>query len=228
MDAPWLSVLMPTYDGAPWVGAALESVCAEADEGVEVVVVDDGSTDATLELVRAFQTRLPLRIAGTARVGNWVAGTNLALRAAAGRHACVLHQDDVWLPGRVAALRRALAADPPCALVVQPAVFIGARGERLGTWRTPFGQEDRLLDAAAFLERLLVQNFLAMPAPVVGRQAALRIGGLDEALWYTADWGFWLRLGALGPGRCLPQPPAGLRGPPASPTMARPGASDGF
>ena len=76
------------------------------------------------------------------------------------------------------------------------------------------------MPAPQFLERLLVQNFLAMPSPVFSRNAALP-EGLDEDLWYTADWDLWLRLGARGPVRSLVEPLAAFRIHPASQTMAR-------
>jgi hypothetical protein len=49
------------------------------------------------------------------------------------------------------------------------------------------------------LERLLVQNFVSIPAPVFSREAWLRVGGLDELLWYTADWDVWIKLASTGP-----------------------------
>lgn len=211
---PWLSVLMPTFNGMSYVAAALDSVVDQADAGIEVVVADDGSTDGTLELIRRYEGRLALRILPQVRVGNWVARTNAALRAAQGEYACVLHQDDVWLPGRAAAIREAL----PISLLVHPAVFIGPGGKRLGHWRTPL--EPGTVAPAGFIEHLLVQNFLAMPAPVFLRQSALP-HGLDESLWYTADWDLWLRLGARGPVRSLVAPLAGFRIHPASQTLSR-------
>ena len=211
---PWLSVLMPTFNGAPWVADALDSIVAQGDAGIEVVVADDGSTDGTVEMVRRYQSRLALRLVQQHRVGNWVAGTNVALRAAQGEYACVLHQDDLWLPGRSAAVRGAL----PCSLLVHPALLIGARGERLGTWRLPLAPGT--VESARFRARLLVQNFLAMPAPVFPRAALA--DGLDESLWYTADWDLWLRLAARGPVRVLGEPLAAFRIHPSSQTLARP------
>lgn len=212
--APWLSVLMPTYNGASYLAAALESVVAQDDPGIEVLVADDGSTDGTLDLVRRYQKRLAIRIVQQARKANWVAGTNAALRAAEGEYACVLHQDDLWLPGRAAAIRKAR----PFSLLVHPAVYIGADGKRLGLWRTPLAEGT--VASPQFLEHLLVQNFLAMPSPVFSKEASLP-EGLDEDLWYTADWDLWLRLGARGPARSLVEPLAAFRLHPASQTMAR-------
>ncbi len=79
--------------------------------------------------------------------------------------------------------------------------------------------------AEGLVERLLVQNFIAMPSPMFDRAAALRLGGMDESLWFTADWDFWLRLARMGPVRYLRRPLAAFRLHPASQTMAR--ASDG-
>lgn len=216
---PWLSVVMPTYNGAAYVGAALESVCREAADDIEVVVADDGSTDATLDVVQSYGARVALRVVSRERVGNWVVGTNTALRAANGRFACFLHQDDVWLPGRVAALRRELATfEGP--LLVHASTFLDPGGAPLGAWRTPF-RAGGTVASSAFVERLLVQNFLAIPAPVFDRASALDLGGLDESLWYTADWDFWLRLARLGPVRVLRERLTGFRVHPGSQTMAR-------
>lgn len=212
--APWLSVLMPTFNGARYLAAALDSIVEQGDAGIEVVVADDGSTDGTLDLLRQYQDRLALRIVQEARVGNWVAGTNVALRAAVGEYACLLHQDDFWLPGRAAAVRNAR----PFSLLVHPARFIGSSGEPLGHWRTPLPAGT--VAPADFIERLLVQNFLASPSPVFPREAAVP-DGLDEALWYLADWDLWLRLGARGPVRSLAEPLATFRIHAASQTLSR-------
>jgi hypothetical protein len=216
---PWLSVVMPTYNGAEYLRAALDSVAGEGTDGLELLVVDDGSTDGTPELLREYARRLPLRIVSERRAGNWVAGTNLALRAAAGTYACFLHQDDLWLPGRLEATRGALVGSD-VALLVHPAIFVDRAGKKVGKWSTPFGQAARTIPGADFVERLLVQNFLAVPAPVFRREVALGAGGLDERLWYTADWDLWLRLAAHGPVRHLPAPLAAFRVHAASQTMA--------
>ncbi len=217
--SPWLSVILPTYNGARFLGAALESVRGELTDGMEIVAVDDASTDATREILRSYESALPLRRLLSARTGNWVAGSNLGLREARGRYACFLHQDDLWLPGRIAAVRRELETAP--ALVVHPAIYVGPTGERLGRWRCPLPPHSPV-EPRMFIARLLVQNFIAMPAPTFEREEALRAGGMDESLWYTADWDLWLRLGRVGPVRYIPSPLAAFRLHPGSQTAARP------
>jgi glycosyltransferase involved in cell wall biosynthesis len=104
---PFLSVVMPTYNGQQFIAAALESVRDQQHrEGLELVIVDDGSTDRTLDIVREFASVLPIRLITPGRLGNWVAASNIGLREAGGEWACFLHQDDLWLPGRLARLRR--------------------------------------------------------------------------------------------------------------------------
>src|ERR1035437_3719239 len=103
----WLSVIMPIRNGAAFLGAALESVAREACEGVELVVVDDGSTDASLSILARYRDRLPMRVLEH-QTGSWVAGANLGLRDSDASFACILHQDDLWLPGRLGAIRAAL------------------------------------------------------------------------------------------------------------------------
>jgi hypothetical protein len=76
---------------------------------------------------------------------------------------------------------------------------------------------------------MLVQNFLAVPAPLFKRQLALDVGGLDEQLWYTADWDFWLNLAAASPeiGYCG-EPLSAFRIHAQSQTIQRSGAADEF
>lgn len=218
--ATWLSVIMPTYNGEAYLAEALESVEKQGTHDLELVVADDGSTDDTLDILRSFQSRLPLRLIEGPRVGNWVAATNVAIRAATGRYACFLHQDDVWLPNRVEVVRRALE-EVPAALAVHSARFIDNAGRPIGRWTCPLGGSEPLIPSSAVVERLLVQNSIAILAPVFDRLAALQTGLLDETLWYTADWDFWLRLARLGPVLHVPADPVAYRVHGHSQTMSR-------
>ena len=105
------------------------------------------------------------------------------------------------------------------ALIVHNAVYVGPDGQRLGPWSCPFS-EGRI-PSNEFIERLLVQNFIAIPSPVFRRDEVIQSGGLDEALWFSADWDLWLRLGALGPVGFVGETLSGFRVHPASQTAAR-------
>jgi GT2 family glycosyltransferase len=214
---PLLSVVMPTYNGERFIAAALESTRGQHD-GIELVIVDDGSTDRTIEIIRSFTGSLPIRLITPGRLGNWVAVTNLGLREAVGEWACFLHQDDLWLPGRLERLRKEML-DPQRALIIHNAMYVGPDGQGLGPWTCPF--PEGAIPSSEFIERLLVQNFIAIPSPVFRRDAVIQSGGLDEALWFSADWDLWLRLGARGSVQFIDETLSAFRVHPASQTAAR-------
>lgn len=216
--SPSISVIIPTYNGEEFIGAALESVREQYCEEIEIVVVDDGSTDRTIEIVSEFEKIIPIRLITPGRIGNWIATTNLGLREARGEWACFLHQDDLWLPGRVAKVLEELA-QAEGAMVFHNAVFIGPDGQRLGPWKCPFSAG--VVSPSQFVEHLLIQNFIAITSPVFRRDAALDSGGMDDSLWFTADWDLWLRLGAMGPVRFLDEPLTAFRVHSSSQTVAR-------
>jgi hypothetical protein len=195
---PWLSVVMPAYRGEEWIGQALASIAAEADEGVEILVIDGGPAPATREIAESFASRVRLRVIAREDLANWQGKVNLGVQMARSTHVCLLCVDDVWLAGRATAIRSWINAAPCVALHLAPSTIIDRRGRKLGVWRCPLPRLAEL-SFETVAERLLVQNFIASPAPVFRRDAWLECGGLDETLWYTADWDIWLKLAAAGP-----------------------------
>src|SRR3982074_3394237 len=80
MSTPWLSVVLPPYNGGAYLPAALESIRTQQSGGeFEVIAVDDGSEDGTVATLEEYASRLPLRIVRRPRSGNWVASTNHGL-----------------------------------------------------------------------------------------------------------------------------------------------------
>jgi glycosyltransferase involved in cell wall biosynthesis len=195
--SPWLSVVIPSYNGEAWIASALQSIAAQADEGIEVLLVDGGPTRATCEIADTYSTRLRLRIFERPDLTSWQTKTNFAVDAAESAHVCWLGVDDVWLPGRVRAIRNWIDEAPDAYLHLAPTAIIDRDGRSIGMWRCPFSSEG-LLQSGFVVERLLVQNFIGAPSPVFRKEAWLACGGLDVTLWYTADWDIWLKLVAGG------------------------------
>ena len=218
---PWLSVIIPTYNGGKYLATALNSVVAQQDKSIECIVIDDGSTDDTLAIAQSFNKQINLSIITPTRTGNWVANTNYALTAAKGKYACFLHQDDLWLEGRLNQIRKAIAAYPQASLHIHDSMFVNEEGKPLGLWRCPLPNKRGIITKEEAIDKLIVQNFVAIPAPVFKCSAALEIGKLDEELWYTADWDFWLKLAASGDTCYIPQALAAFRVHPDSQTIRR-------
>ena len=195
---PLLSVVMPIHEGAKWIAATLDSLVSERTENIEIIAIDSSPNDATSAIVRQYETRLPIRLSNCPDLVPWQTKTNLGVQLAKGDHCCILHQDDVWLSGRVDAVRRWLTHAPDCVLHLAPTVIVDSRGRYLGKWRCPLPRSKTLTEKF-LIERLLVQNFISVPAPVFRRDAWLSCGGMDDSLWYTPDWDIWLKLAAAGP-----------------------------
>lgn len=198
MSTPWLSVVMPTFNGERYLRETFASLAEQDEGGFECVVVDGGSTDATRDIIDEFARDMPVRLFVRPEFPNWVGKTNFGFTQAAAQHVCMLHHDDVWRPKRLASVRRALERNPQAALVLHPSLLIDAAGRRIGQWRCPLAAEPKVYAASELLEHLVVQNFIAIPSPTFRRDAALAVGGIDTALWYTGDWDFYLKLARTG------------------------------
>lgn len=211
MSKPWLTVALTTYNAEDYLAEALDGVVDQDDGGVEIIGVDDASSDRTIDILESYRPKLDLTVVRRgARTANWMASHNEALRRARGEYVCFLHHDDYWLRGRLAAAKAALARSPDTVLLLHPAWFIDDAGQRLGQWRCPL-PSGRSLAPDVVVERLLTQNFVPIPAALFRRDAAIQVGGLDETLWYSGDWDFWLKLAAIGKTTYLPQPLAAYR-----------------
>src|SRR5687767_7581862 len=97
---PWLSVIVPSHNGERWLAAALQSVVAQRDGGIEVIVIDSSDAGDSLEIVDRFSDRLAIRAYRRPDLRSWMAKTNFGVGIAQADWICTLHQDDLWLPDR--------------------------------------------------------------------------------------------------------------------------------
>lgn len=197
MTRPWLSVIMPIFNGRATLDTTLSSLEGQCD-GLEIVAVDQGSTDGSREILQAAQNRLPIRIIDNTDGSSWTENTNVGLQEARAQLTTMLHQDDLWLPGRAALLKDLCTRYQDVDIWVHGADLTDAQGQTVGKMCPPFGNTQCVLSFEEALSSLIVQNTLALPAVMFRRDAALRKGGLDETLWYTADWDLWLTLAQNG------------------------------
>jgi glycosyltransferase involved in cell wall biosynthesis len=182
--SPSVSVIIPTFDRWPLVGAAIESVLAQSFADFELIVVDDGSTDRTgAELVR-FCSRLRLltqfnRGASSAR--------NLAVRHARGSYLAFLDSDDLWLPRKLAIQTAFMQQHPSVQICQTEEIWIrnGVRVNPKAKHRKPSG--DIFIPS---LEMCLVSPSAVM----LTRELFERVGGFDETFPVCEDYDLWLRI----------------------------------
>ena len=189
---------MPSWRGEEWVEASLDSLAAEADPGIEILLIDSSPTPATTNIARTYSDRLRIQILERPDLSTWQKKTNFGVDKASSAHICWLGIDDLWLKGRAAAARSWIESAPQAPLHLAPSAVVDRNGRQLGVWRCPLPAETELR-VPFVTERLLVQNFVGAPAPVFRKDAWAACGGLDESLWYTADWDVWLKLAEFGP-----------------------------
>ena len=207
---PWLDVLLPVYNGAATLSQTLDSVVRQ-QEGVHIVLVDQGSTDGSRDIAAGFLGKLNMTIIDAPQNKNWVQNTNLALASSHSPFACLLHQDDIWAEGRTRLVRAMIQAHPDASLWVHGADYIDSNGRLIGSLSPPLGRRAGTFGPEETALWLLVQNTIALPAAVFRRSDALAIGGLKETLWYTADWDLWLGLALRGPLAWRPERAARFR-----------------
>jgi glycosyltransferase involved in cell wall biosynthesis len=198
MEEVWLSVIVPSHNGQRWLAIALQSIADQKDPGIEVIVIDSSADDASLAIVESFANQIVIRAFRRPDLLSWMVKTNFGVEQATGNWICMLHQDDLWLPNRSAELQNWLLSQPDAVMHLHPCYIVDEVGRRLGLWRCPLPADGSPVPAQLLYERLLVQNFIGIPTPAIRRDAYLMVGGLDKALWYTADWDLYLKIASIG------------------------------
>ncbi|MEM9563709.1 MAG: glycosyltransferase [Actinomycetota bacterium] len=180
-----LTVIVPAFQARATIVEAVASAAAQTAPPVEIVVVDDGSTDDTADIVR--QHHPEVRVVTIPHAGE-AAARNAGLRAATTDWVAFLDADDRFLPGRLAAVGAAIDADPGVDAVTTDA-FMEVGGEIRGLC---YGPDYRFVPTGQAVE-ILRRNFV-FGHVVVRRQVLLDLGGFDESVSHGADWAMWLEL----------------------------------
>lgn len=192
---PRVSVCLPTYNGEAYVAEAVRSVLAQSYPAFEIVAVDDGSSDRTLEMLQAFadpRVRIYQNPHRRGIPGNW----NAAVALARGAYVCVFHQDDVMRADNLARKVALFDADPSLSLVHSRAERIIEDGAptQLGDWMEK-AQTDFVEEGEVYFRRLLLRgNCICAPSVVVRREQLAALGGFRETLGYACDYEMWMKL----------------------------------
>lgn len=188
-----VSVVIPAKNVAAYVGETIASALAQSEVS-EVIVVDDGSSDDTVAVVRAIpDPRLRLMSNDSAGVS---AARNFGAHQASGDWLLFLDADDRLREGAVAALLAASRDAPRAVLVYGDYNTIDSEGRQIGRRELLKG---RLKPSGDVLARLTAGNFIVNGGIALARAEAFHaVGGFDVSLRYCEDWHCWCRLAAIG------------------------------
>jgi glycosyltransferase involved in cell wall biosynthesis len=189
-----VSVVIPTYNAAATVEAAIDSVAAQTCRDLEVIVVDDGSSDATVDRAGAALARsgLPHQLLRQPRNGGPAVARNRGVAMASGEYVAFLDADDEWLPGKLRAQVAILDADRRVTLCGCQADWVDDHGQVI---------EPLFVDLPSRLSegwrRLLWQCYVATPCAMVRRED-LGTHPFDPALRVGEDRDLWIKLASNG------------------------------
>ena len=180
------SIIVPVYNGASTIRETLDSVLQQSVEAFELIVIDDGSTDSTLEVVASFEDpRLSVFSYPNAGVS---ATRNRGVAHASAEYVSFIDADDLWTPDKLARQLEALEKSPNAAVAYSWTDYIDETGRLVA-------HDQQVSFSGNVYGELLCRDFLESASnATIRRQAFLDIGGFDSSLSGAADWDFFLRL----------------------------------
>lgn len=189
-----LSILMANYNYAYYVGGALRAILEQSYQPLEVIVIDDGSTDNSVEIIREFERRYPIvRLYCNERNCGVVPTANRALSLASGDYVYCAAADDRVLPGFFEKTMSLLAAHPRAGLCCSdPATFdhTGIINENPNRW-----SHGPCYMSPESLADVLKGGFIAGHTTIAKRSAMLEFEGFRADLKWACDWFLWLAIG---------------------------------
>jgi glycosyltransferase involved in cell wall biosynthesis len=188
MSLPLVSVIIPCFNQAEFLAEAVDSALAQDYAPLEIVVVNDGSTDGTGEVARRYGDRV--RYVASANRG--LAGArNLGIANSTGALIALLDADDRWLPGKLAHQVRRMIDAPDVAMLFSSYRCFTPDGK---CWTIEVGDGFR-----PSLHDQLHLNHANVPTAIFRRDVFDQLGGYDESLPRCEDWDLWIRIAAIAP-----------------------------
>lgn len=187
-----VSVIMPAYNVAPYIGAAIDSVFAQTFADWELVIADDGSTDNSANVARAYAAKDPrVKLVGNPNGGVSVA-RNHAIRESSGEFLAILDSDDLWEPTYLEKQFAIFDEHPEVDIVTGNGWFLGGRRHGLPARPWPDARpQPTLATILADEESIFIMT-------VMRRRVYDRIGGFNERLRSNEDYEYWLRAATHG------------------------------
>ena len=202
MTDPMISVIIPTYNRAAFLREAVESVLKQTFENFELIIVDDGSTDKTRQLLESYSSRLRCHFQNNQGVS---AARNQGIRLARGRWIAFLDSDDLWLPEKLA-LQMDFFSRNGEALICQTEELWLRNGRRVNPCK-----KHQKPSGDVFAPSLNL-CLISPSAVMIYKEIFASVGTFDESLPACEDYDLWLRIAARYPVYLIDRPLVVKRG----------------
>lgn len=192
---PLVSAIIATYNMGQYLSGAIESVLAQKDVPLELIIVDDGSTDDTRQVVEPYLADSRVQYLYQQNSGQTKA-KNVGLKASRGRYIGYCDADDEWHPDKLSLQIPLLEKDPATAVVygrICPMDYAGS----------PLCTETASEYSGYITQQLFLDNFIPFGSALIRRSAIEEVGGFDENRRMGIDWDLWLRLSIKYRFECL-------------------------
>jgi glycosyltransferase involved in cell wall biosynthesis len=188
---PTVDIIIPAYNASHYLPIAIESVISQTFEDWQILLVDDGSTDNTAEVVAPFLDRLGSKIKYIKQANRGLpAARNTAIRTSTAEFLALLDADDMWLPCRLAESVKVLRERPQAGLVYGLITGIDHKNQPGITWLGNLG------DADGYIAQQIYMRKVELPCPTITfrRTCVDEVGLFDETMRATEDRDLWLRI----------------------------------
>jgi len=189
VDWPKISIVTPSFNQGNFIEETIQSVLNQAYPNLEYLVIDGGSTDGTLDILRKYSDRLRWI---SEPDGGQASAINKGLQLATGEILAFLNSDDLYLPGALPRAARFFMANLDAAWVSGRCITIDA--EQQPTRKLITHYKNFWLHFRSY-KVLLVLNYISQPATFWRKSVFNELGPLEESLHYTMDYEYWLRIG---------------------------------
>ena len=188
-----VSVVIPAYNAAEFIGLTLRSVLGQSLSDFDVVVCDDCSRDGTENVVRSFDDPRIRYVRNERNLGP-AGNFNACLDHATADIVCLFHADDVMTPDNLARKLAVLERHPNVGLVHSNARYIDPTGRELGFANPPGDEETVVPGAEAFVDWWEERHSVNAPSVVMRRSVVETVGRFENGITHTQDLNYWLRM----------------------------------
>lgn len=190
-----VSVLMPSYNYAPYLPFAIKGVLSQSYSNLELIIVDDCSTDGSREIVNEWK-RLDDRIVTVYHDSNYglSVARNSGIAVSSGEFIALCDSDDIWSPEKLQMQIERFRLKPELGLVHSDAAIIGSDGKLTGQRFSSLIHRNGQITSGNLFGELCQRNFLCVPTVILRREAIEYAGGFDNRLRSLEDWVCWTKV----------------------------------